>query len=420
MSEINFIVKASEVKSGLLKNLLTHGASGLGQATFWDQAMYAPDDLDFKDSLKSTYDAATFNSGDKTRQLMFLFNTLAGGAGTKLLGSKDTDSRKLGLGTLFGIPAKDAIITAGRAAHTADKTMPKALAALEQIKTPENQFSTRDKLIAAAMGLGALGLGAYGINRLGKGMDEKAQLANAGRVTLTLPTKDPKDVETQVTIPLSDTGVSAKTYQQLGRDVRRRLRSESKERQVKFMQAVEQGMDPIEAGLFKTSTDNKQPLGFLAGSHIKAIAKEHTPPDMEQEAQAEPEQKVDLKPINTKVSEQNKKLSEQEKRIKQLEKYLGQVNGNKLSRVQENLRGISKKAYMPTAGQVNMTPEAFGTKGGVMGLNIYKPQPFGRAASEMYGRYLKPFIQQSQHPLLQKLFGYTKPSPNAIVPIGPI
>lgn len=417
MSDSNITIKTSSAKSNLLKNLLINAGSGLGQATFWDQALYAPSGLDTKESLKNTFDAATFKGDDKLRSLMFLFNAASGGMGTKLL-RKDPDS-KLGYASIFGIPVKDTVIVAGRAAHTADQAIPKAMQLIEDIKPADNSFSTKDKLIAAALGAGALGLGAYGISRLGRSMDEKANLANAGRVTLTLPTKDPNDVETQVSIPLSDAGVSAKTYQQLGRDVRRRLRSESKERQRKYMEAIEMGVDPIEAGLFKQSADNKQPSSFLAGSHIKTIAKEHAPEEpAEMETESE-ESEVDLKPLNTKLTEQNKKLSEQDKRIKQLEKYLGQVNGNKLSRVRDNLRGISKNAYAPTIQEVNASPEAFGVKGGVMYTNIFKPHIFGRSGAELY-KYVKPFIQQVDNPFVQKLFGYTKPSPNAIVPIGPV
>lgn len=427
MNNSNIMIKMSRGRAAanttkdLIKQLATHGLSGLGQAAFWDQALYAPDNLGLKDSLKNTFDAATFQSGDKTRNLMFYFNALGGGTGTKLLSSKGAGNKAIGTGFLFGIPAKDTMIISGRMQHTADKSIPKFLELLANPKsTPSDSgLSKKDKIVAAALGLGALGLGAYGIRSIAKGLSDKADAARSGRVTLTLPTKDPRDVETQVSIPLSDTGVSAKTYSQLGRDVRRRLRGESKERQQKYMEAIEAGQDPLEAGMFKESADNK-PASFLAGSHIKNIAEAHAPKEENAAPAEDQENKTDLKPVNNKIIEQNKKLSEQDKRIKQLEKYLGQANGNKLSKVRDNLRGLSKKAYTPSIGQLNRSPEKFDVEGGIVGLDIYKPSLFGKEGDKIFNKFVRPIAQQSGNPLIQKIFGYARPNPNAIVRIGPV
>ena len=450
MSDSNLIVKAAGSKGQLLKNLLINAAGGAGHTVFWDQFIHSKDP---NNKLSDTFRSFTPEGfkEDSGRTYMNALNMLLGSAGTKFLrqgtvpkkvladidnirqtnpaeakylsdqADKLADKNfKLGFYTSMGIPTKDLIISGTGLSQNVNKNIQNLVDAANRVDPPKTEFSTKDKLIAAALGAGALGLGAYGISRLGRGLDEKSQLANAGRVTLTLPTKDPKDAETQVSIPLSDVGVSAKTYQQLGRDVRRRLRSESKERQRKYIEAIELGMEPAEAGLLKASGMDKKPASFLAGSHIKTIAKEHAPevPEAEQ-PEVEEEPKTDLKPLNTKLSEQNKKLSEQDKRIKQLEKYLGQVNGNKLSRVRDNLRGISKTAYAPSIQEVNSTPEAFGTKGGVMYTNIFKPHMFGRAGDQLY-KQIRPFVQQIDNPFIQKLFGYTKANPNAIVPIGPV
>jgi uncharacterized membrane protein YgdD (TMEM256/DUF423 family) len=422
MSDSIFKV-ASNPKANLALKILGNLGAGAGQSVFYDQVYH--DDASIGDSLKAIFTPEGFRN-DKQRALMGLFNTGLGAAGTHYLTKKPIDATEAagntakGLGLILSAPAKDAMMAGGGLAAEARKALPEVTEDLDKMTDNAKGLSDKEKLVAAILGLGALGVGAYGAHRLSKSLDAQSNAANAGRVMVTLPTKNPNDIETQVSIPLVDTGVSAKTYQQLGRDVRRRLRGESKERKLAYLKAIEAGMEPSEADMLKTSTENKNvPQGFLAGSHIKAIAKEHAPAEP-QEPMPEPEQDK-TQPLNAKLTEQNKKLSEQEKRIKQLEKYLGQVNGNKLGRVRENLRGLNKssnasKVYSPTLNEVNSTPEAFNSPGGVQGSTIMTPMLFGPGFDKIRSQ-VKPYLDHSSNPLISRLFGYTKPSPNAIVPM---
>jgi hypothetical protein len=405
-----------------LGNAAANTGGGLATQVFWDQ-VYHPD-ASIKDSLSTL----TGKGEDKQRTLMSYFNALVGMAATGKLRKSTVplglsgqalddaikvadQNKKYGQGLMFSIPAKDALMAAGGLAADTRKNLPGIVQNLENITDKPQAFTNKDKLMAALIGAGALGVGAYGAHRISKSMDEQRNAANSGRVTLTLPTKDPNDVETQVSIPLSDAGVSAKTYSQLGRDVRRRLRGESKERKLAYIKAIEQGVDPDDAALMlsKSSAD-KGPISILANSHIKSIAKEHAPEKPEEapeEVEEAPKQDDGLK----------QKVSEQEKRIKQLEKFLGQINGNKLSKVHDNLKSIrlKKTAYAPTLGEVQSTPMAVNTPGGLMGLSYHNPMFFGPEFQKLKS-YVQPFLAQSENPFISRLFGKVKPSPDAIVP----
>lgn len=410
---------ADPTKTMKALNILKNLGGGVAQGVLWDQVMH--ENQSVGDSLRAMFTPQGFKE-DKLRGLMGIVNMFMGTRATQLLSKKlrTPADTKEGINWAMAAPAKDALMSATALSREANKKLPAIVESMNKME-PKG-LSDKEKMIAGILGLGALGVGAYGAHRLSKSIDEQSNAANAGRVMVTLPTKNPNDIETQVSIPLVDTGVSAKTYQQLGRDVRRRLRGESKERKLAYINAIKQGVPPEEADMLKLSNDKNQPQGFLAGSHIKAIAKEHAPeePMPEQEASAD-SKGPDLKPLTSKLSEQNKKISEQEKRIKQMEKYLGQVNGDKLGRVRENLRGLNKSAqqkrmYSPTAFEVNDTPQALNTKGGVMGVTTALPTIVPPSLAQ-YTKFLKPYLANSENPLISRIFGYTKPSPNAIVPM---
>lgn len=423
MENNSLLVKASGAKLDLLKNLLANTAGGASQAVFWDKFYHPEDSLG--ESFKAIFDPRQYEGKDSSRQQMGILNTVLGTLGTKYLRNSanldgslskaealakaDSQFNK-GVTAAMMAPTKDLVIAGTRLAGGVDKSLPSINSALNrpQQANPEG-MTTRDKLLAAALGVGALGIGAYGVSRINKRMAEQNTLSNAGRVTLTLPTKDPNDVETQVSIPLDDVGVSAKSYNQLGRDVRRRLRGEGTERKNTYLHALENGMDPEEANLLKASATEPAP-SILAGSHIKSIAEAHAP---KEELEEPTEEKEPVKPPDQLLKY---KVSEQEKRIKQLEKFLGQANGNKLSQVRSNLRGIAKVAYAPTIGEVNGTPEAFGAKGGVQGLNIHKPMLFGSKFNKLKEQ-VQPFLSNSENPFIKKIFGKTQANPDVIVPM---
>jgi len=81
-----------------------------------------------------------------------------------------------------------------------------------------------------ALGAGALTLGGLGLAKFlrSKGRDA------GGRVRVTLPTKSPSDKETEVDMPLDDSTISPAQRERLARDIRKRLRGETRERTLKL------------------------------------------------------------------------------------------------------------------------------------------------------------------------------------------
>jgi len=139
--------------------------------------------------------------------------------------------------TAFGlIPGKDVALNAIPAipsitdsAKTLAESSKKPSGILESL----NSLSPTQKTIGAGAGiaglLGAALLGYKGIsaaNRLAASQEARA----GGRIRVALPTKDPGDTETTVELPMGDLAVSNTQLAKLQRDLRRRVRSESKER----------------------------------------------------------------------------------------------------------------------------------------------------------------------------------------------
>lgn len=135
-----------------------------------------------------------------------------------------------------GIPAKDVAISAIPA-------IPSLTESLKDIS--ENKSKSLADLISAlsptqkalGLGVGAAGLlgGGYlahkGIKSL-RDLASAQQQANKGKIRVSLPTKDPDDQETIVELPIDDLDVSRSQFEKLQRDLRRRIRKETKERTV--------------------------------------------------------------------------------------------------------------------------------------------------------------------------------------------
>jgi hypothetical protein len=112
--------------------------------------------------------------------------------------------------------------------------------AKDQVKATESVAdATRHKMSPAVMagagglGLGALALLAYNAKRKADQRERELALQSKGRVKITLPTKAPGDNETEVELPFDDLNLSQALRGRLGRDTRRRLYSETKQRTVK-------------------------------------------------------------------------------------------------------------------------------------------------------------------------------------------
>jgi hypothetical protein len=205
--------KAASAKmtgSAIAKLLATRGGAGLAGATIFDQMAY--------DVPTSTEDLT------KARVLNFLVNTGLVAGGTHMLSKGQAG----GAGLIGMAPAKDLALAAIHPVHAAGDYYDKLNAGIPM----------RRKALAAAgiagagLGLAGLGLGAAAVNEARKRRELDAAADNSGRVRITLPTRDPGDAETSVELPVH-THLSDNMLDNLGRDVRRRLRQESKERKMK-------------------------------------------------------------------------------------------------------------------------------------------------------------------------------------------
>lgn len=121
-----------------------------------------------------------------------------------------------GTKTMLLTPAKDLMLLTGMG-------MPSFI---DAAKTYASSPS-RDRAKGALMGLGGVGALTLGGLALRHAMKKKE---DEGTINVTLPTKDPLDEETKVSLPMSTLALSQSAKDRIGRDVRRRLRSGSKER----------------------------------------------------------------------------------------------------------------------------------------------------------------------------------------------
>jgi len=148
-------------------------------------------------------------------------------SGTKLMSG--------GLGVLMMTPLKDILMNS----IDSSKKLPKALDKYtnQGILSPEGMS---DKARIALALLGAGGLAGAGIlaHKRNKATEELAEATResanpGGRVRLSLPTKDPNDIETNIDLPIEEIMLPQYIKQELSRDTRSRLRQEGKERKRK-------------------------------------------------------------------------------------------------------------------------------------------------------------------------------------------
>lgn len=121
-------------------------------------------------------------------------------------------------------------------------------------------LSAEQKLALGLGGLVAAGIGYKGVSalsNLAKAQQQKAK----GRVTVTLPTKNPGDKETYLELPMEDESISSAQLEKLQRDVRRRLRKETTERTEK--RKDKEVLEPKEACAKNVSLDK---IKFLINS----------------------------------------------------------------------------------------------------------------------------------------------------------
>jgi hypothetical protein len=166
---------------------------------------------------------------------MGALNTILGGLGGQQIANRNIGA---GLGAIALAPTKDLAIKGigslyklDAAADATAKNLSREAAA----PLPENKNWAESIPKEVWMGAGGLGLGALGIAAF-NGMRNRAlkkrelEQAQKGRVKITLPTKQPGDNETQVEMPLEDLNLSKALHGRLGRDTKRRLYEETRER----------------------------------------------------------------------------------------------------------------------------------------------------------------------------------------------
>lgn len=245
-------------KASTGKMLASMLAGGVGNTVMWDQALH-PDK-----SIKETLD---FSSYDKPRGIMAGLNFLLGATGGGLMasgahtlraplqaGEKASEKTLKGVGLLTGgispialAPAKDLIV---QGLPVPQKVLRTLDSVNEKITQPEEEgMSNKQKIILGLLGAAGIGAGAFGVNRLAKAVEDNANASQKARVRITLPTKDPSDTETVVDAPLTDLNLSAKAYRDLGRDTRRKIRSETKDKTLrrKIMHMQEDNVQKVAA-----------------------------------------------------------------------------------------------------------------------------------------------------------------------------
>lgn len=194
------------------ENMKTIG-KGLGVATGMDALTYGRD-KSFEEYINSPLTVS--------RATNALFNTILGGAA--LDPKLDLVKRLTALGA---IPAKDVAISAIPA-------VPSITESLKNISENSlgnfiSNLSPTGKAVGAAGALGAGYLGLKAINAI-KNMADAQRESARGKVRVALPTKDPNDQETIIELPIQDLEVSRSQFEKLQRDLRRRIRKETKER----------------------------------------------------------------------------------------------------------------------------------------------------------------------------------------------
>lgn len=236
------VVKAGSVKSANnTRQLLKMLAGGVGAAGFMDAYTYGRD-KSLEEYLNTPF---TMSRGAQA-----LANTIFGGAA----GSARTF--KKALPALAAIPAKDVAVAAIPAIPSITESI-KELAHNSNLTSSISNLTPMQKALGAAGLLGGGYLGYKTLNAIREMAEAQRQTAR-GKVRVALPTKDPTDQETTIEMPIDDLAVSRSQFEKLQRDLRRRIRKETKERTVQ--KTLGGLMEPKEATVKKGSL---QKVNFL-------------------------------------------------------------------------------------------------------------------------------------------------------------
>jgi RimJ/RimL family protein N-acetyltransferase len=240
--DIPVVKEGSVKKANQLKNILTMLGTGAGSAALMDALTYGRDK-----SWKEYVDTPLTTSRAVNALANVGFGALAGSPGKSIM------ERLAIMGTL---PAKDLALASIPAVPGAAESL-KHLAEKPEAKNiiqSLSELSPTQKLIGGGLGLaGLLGagyLGNKGINAL-QGMEQAQKSTAGGKIRVSLPTKDPNDEETTIELPMGNLEVSGTQLEKLQRDLRRRIRRETKERTAHRLPSML--MSPKEANCNRSS-----------------------------------------------------------------------------------------------------------------------------------------------------------------------
>ncbi len=200
---------------------------GSANAAFWDQA--ANPERTPSSTLKPW-------NWDKDRLLQGGLNFTLGAGGGMMMG-KDPAGVLAGTGMMALSPVKDLAMKGLGSLHKFDAAADASARSLSAPKDPAGDVKAilgaipKPILLSAlGLGVGGLGLAAYSAKKKMDMVQAQADAARAGRVKVTLPTKKPGDSETMLDLPMEDIQLSNALRMRLGRDTRRRLYTETRER----------------------------------------------------------------------------------------------------------------------------------------------------------------------------------------------
>lgn len=217
---IEVIEKCANTKTQALASVL----GALGTTAFFDQA------ADTKRPIGSTFQPWKW---DKERTLMGGLNALLGAVGGHQIASKNVLT---GLGAIALAPTKDLAMKGVGTLYNVDNAATEAAKSFahDRAKPPaENPIKSIPKEVwlgAGGLGLGALGILLYKAKQNSDMEQKRLALDSAGTASVTLPTANPGDIETQIQMPVGNLQLSNTLLQRLGRDTRRRLRTETRAR----------------------------------------------------------------------------------------------------------------------------------------------------------------------------------------------
>ncbi len=204
------------------KRLLAALAGAVGTTVLADQA--AEPERSWESSMKPW-------EWDKQRGLMGTINAGLGAIGGHQVSAPGGTGIIPGITAMTLAPTKDLVLKSLGSLGKVDRVADQAAEALARPPAPTGSAIPRSALLGAlGLGVGGLGIAAYMAKRKGDAAASQAETARAGRVKVTLPTKNPGDAETTLDLPINELQISQALKTHLGRDARRKLLAESRER----------------------------------------------------------------------------------------------------------------------------------------------------------------------------------------------